>query len=93
MKRGLPMRWITRLACGACCALVAGPAAAQRIEIGKTVMISADAPSDPHGESFLAVNPKNPKNMLAASCRISRGKMGTSGYVSHDGERGIVGVV
>jgi hypothetical protein len=59
--------------------------AVQRIEPGKTVTISADAPSDPHGESFLAINPKNPANMLAASCRISKGKMGTSGYVSQDG--------
>lgn len=61
------------------------PAAAPRIEIGKTVTISSDALADPHGESFLAVNPKNGKNMLAASCRIQGGKMGTSAYVTRDG--------
>ena len=80
MRRG---RWPAFGA--AAIALLAPPAAAQKIEVGKTVTISADAPSDPHGESFLAVNPKNPKNMLAAVCRISKGKMGTSGYVSRDG--------
>jgi hypothetical protein len=73
------------LAAAAAAALLAPPAAAQKIEIGKTVTISSDAPADPHGESFLAVNPKDPKNMLAVSCRIAKGKMGTSGYVSRDG--------
>jgi photosystem II stability/assembly factor-like uncharacterized protein len=62
-------------------------ASAATIEPGKTVTISTDAPSDPHGESFLAINPKNPANMLAASCRISKGKAGSSAYVSHDGGR------
>jgi hypothetical protein len=62
------------------------PAAAPpKIEVGRTVTISSDAPSDPHGESFLAINPKNGKNMLAASCRIQGGKMGTSAYVTRDG--------
>jgi len=79
----VPARWTVLGA--AVIALLAPPAAAQRIEIGRTVTISSDAPADPHGESFLAVNPKNPKNMLAVSCRIGKGKMGTSGYVTHDG--------
>ena len=79
----LRARWTVLGAAAA--ALLAPPAAAQKIEIGRTVTISSDAPSDPHGESFLAINPKNPKNMLAASCRIAKGKMGTSGYVTHDG--------
>jgi hypothetical protein len=65
--------------------LLSHPLAAQAITPGRTVTISADAPADPHGESFLAVNPKNPKNQLAAVCRISKGKMGTSAYVTHDG--------
>lgn len=63
----------------------AAPAAPPKIEIGRTVTISADAPADPHGESFLAINPKNGRNMLAASCRIHAGKMGTSAYVTRDG--------
>ena len=64
-----------------------GPGAARppRIEVGRTVTVSSDAPSDPHGESFLAINPRNGKNMLSVSCRIHAGKMGTSGYVSRDG--------
>ncbi|MFN2385683.1 MAG: sialidase family protein, partial [Thermoanaerobaculia bacterium] len=83
------MPWLSRIACAAgwvfLAVFVAHAAPAQKIEVGKTVTISADVPADPHGESFLAVNPKNGKNMLAVSCRISRGEMGTSGYVSHDG--------
>src|ERR1700756_3527622 len=73
------------IAVGAACVVFSPALAAQPITIGKTVTISADVPSDPHGESFLAVNPKDPKNMLAVSCRIAGGKMGTSGYVSRDG--------
>ena len=59
--------------------------AAQQINVGPTVVISADAPNDPHGESFIAINPKNSKNILAASCRISKEGAGNSAYVSHDG--------
>jgi hypothetical protein len=72
---------IAHLATAAAAAGVEPP----KIEVGRTVAISSDAPSDPHGESFLAVNPKNGKNMLAASCRIHAGKMGTSAYVTRDG--------
>ena len=59
--------------------------AAQKIAVGPTVTISADAPADPHGESFLAINPKNPKNQLATACRIHQGDRGSSAYVTHDG--------
>jgi hypothetical protein len=83
---------VTRSAAAALAALflalpaLAAPATpAPKIEIGPTVTISSDVPSNPHGESFLAVNPKNGKNMLAASCRIQGGKMGTSAYVTRDG--------
>lgn len=62
-------------------------ATAQPIAVGPTVTISSDAPADPHGESFVALNPKNPGNLLATACRIHDGRMGTSAYVSHDGGR------
>lgn len=42
-----------------------------QITVGPTTIISADAPNDPHGESFFAVNPKNSNDQIAASCRIS----------------------
>jgi hypothetical protein len=57
---------------------------AQRITIGPTVTISADAPTEPHGESFLAINPKNPNNLLAATNVVRKTGAGTSAYVSHD---------
>jgi hypothetical protein len=58
---------------------------AQRIDVGETVTISADAPHDPHGESFFAINPKNPKNMIATSCVVRSSGSGSVGYVTHDG--------
>jgi len=58
---------------------------AQQVGVGPTVTISADAANDPHGESFIAINPKNSKNLLAASCRIGRDGAGIAAYVSHDG--------
>lgn len=60
---------------------------AQNIKVGPTVMISADAPTDPHGESFFAINPKNSNDQIAASCRISDAGSGVSGYVTHDAGR------
>ncbi|MEO8430643.1 MAG: sialidase family protein [Acidobacteriota bacterium] len=58
---------------------------APSIAIGPTVTISSDAPADPHGESFLAINPKNSRNQVATACRIHDGKAGSSAYVTHDG--------
>jgi hypothetical protein len=73
--------YLTLLLCLPTCHLLA----AQKIEVGPTVTISADAPADPHGESFFAVNPGNSKDQIAGSCRISNKGMGVSGYVTHDG--------
>jgi len=69
-------------------ALVAGTALLvghAQITVGPTTTISADAPNDPHGESFFAMNPKNSNDQIAASCRISDQRAGVSGYISHDG--------
>lgn len=63
------------------------PLRGQTIRVGPTVTISTDAPTDPHGESFFAVNPKNPQNQIAASCRISDSGPGVSGYVTFDNGR------
>jgi hypothetical protein len=66
----------------------AGPArlAATQIEVGPTVPISIDAGRDEHGESVLAINPRNPRNLLAATNVVRQGgAFGTSAYVSHDG--------
>ncbi|HEY3929108.1 MAG TPA: sialidase family protein [Candidatus Koribacter sp.] len=67
---------------GICCFCTIGFA---QIAVGPTTIISADAPTDPHGESFFAVNPKNSNDQIAASCRISDKGPGVSGYVTHDG--------
>jgi hypothetical protein len=58
---------------------------AQRISVSKTVVISADAPTNAHGESFLAINPRDPNNLLAASNVVRESGTGTSAYVSRDG--------
>ncbi len=63
------------------------PVFGQKVSVGPTVTISADAPTDPHGESFFAVNPRSPDNQIAASCRISDRGMGVSGYVTFDDGR------
>ncbi len=69
------------LACAVMCHVVL----AQKIAVGPTLTISAEAPTDPHGESFFAINPKDSNDQIAASCRISDSGMGVSGYVTHDG--------
>ena len=75
------MRRSSLAACVACLFPLLG--IAQPIRVGKTVTISADAAAEPHGESFLAINPRNGRNMLAATCKITGdGKMGTSAYVT-----------
>jgi hypothetical protein len=58
-----------------------------QITVGPTMTISSDAPGDPHGESFFAINSKNSDDQIAASCRISDKGPGVSGYVTHDGGR------
>lgn len=59
----------------------------QNIAVGPTETVSADAPNDPHGESFFAINPTNSNDQIAASCRINDSGSGVSGYVTHDAGR------
>lgn len=60
------------------------PGFCQKIKVGATVTVSTDASTDPHGESFYAINPKNSNDQIAASCRISDSGSGVSGYTTHD---------
>src|SRR5690348_5114624 len=75
------------LAAGSVLALPLAPPrlAGQRITVGNTVHVSADAPSDPHGESFLAIDPRNSRNLIAATNVARKSGAGTSAYASHDG--------
>ncbi len=40
------------------------------ITLGRGVLVSSDAPTIPHAETFLALNPKEPAQMLATVDRI-----------------------
>jgi hypothetical protein len=56
------------------------------IVLGPSVQISADNPTAPHAESFLALNPKNPAQLVASSIVFGPGEH-TAVYVSRDGGR------
>src|SRR5262244_2922431 len=84
MSREFLTRHLNIFGLSALCLCVPRQLAAQQISIGPTVTISSDAPADPYGESFLAVNPKNSKNQLVTSCRIGKDGMGSAAYVTHD---------
>ncbi len=85
MLQNLAQGVVKILFLGALCLCIPRHIRAQRISIGPTVTISSDAPADPYGESFLAVNPKNSKNQLATSCRIGKDGMGSAAYITYDG--------
>src|SRR5713226_3547256 len=58
------------------------------IVIGPSVHISADNPTAPHAESFLALDPKNPSQLIASSIVYEPGKaLPASVYVSRDAGR------
>jgi hypothetical protein len=57
------------------------------ILLGSSVHISADNPTAPHVESFLALNPTNPSQLVATSI-VSEGEVGgVALYVSRDAGR------
>src|ERR1043166_15507 len=66
----------------------AGSAAAQTatIRMGRSTLVSGDAPTVPHAETFLAVNPRDARNLIAAST-ILQGGWRDAVYASHDGGR------
>jgi len=57
------------------------------IILGPSVQISADRPNAPHVESFLAISPKDPHQMLASSISFENGVAICVVYSSHDGGR------
>jgi hypothetical protein len=62
-----------------------GPTAGPAIIVGPSVHVSADAPDAPHVESFLAINPVNPSQLVASSIVGTPGENGAAVYVSRDG--------
>src|SRR5689334_7056657 len=65
---------------------VIAQSSSQSIRVILSSQISTAHPKRPHIESFLAVDPRNPKHMIAASM-VERpsGQLGTDVYVSFDG--------
>jgi hypothetical protein len=62
------------------------PVVAQAIlSAGKPVTISSAVPTEPHGEPFLAINPRNPLNMLASASKGTADGFRGALYVTHDG--------
>jgi len=71
----------------ALCALAASPqvyAETATLSPGATTVISHTV-NAPHAEPYLAVNPKNPANILATSLTIRNGEFGSVVYASFDG--------
>jgi hypothetical protein len=58
------------------------------ISISAGVNISADSTANPHAESFLAVNPRDPRSMLATSIAIENNSTVSALYLSTDGGKG-----
>jgi hypothetical protein len=57
------------------------------ITINHSAHISTDAPSSPHFECFIAVNPRNPNNIVATTYSIRHGHYDSPVYVSFDAGR------
>ncbi len=55
------------------------------ITVSPGTEISSDRPADPHAETFLAINPRNPNNLIATSIAIENGHAGSAVYASFDG--------
>jgi hypothetical protein len=58
-----------------------------QIKITTSATISTDAPTEPHAEPYLAVNPRNPRNLVVAAIRAAPGVYGNVIYTTHDGGR------
>ena len=54
------------------------------IAVRSTVQISTDEPTSRHVESWLAINPRDPHNLIAASMVFGE-PSGVAAYASHDG--------
>jgi hypothetical protein len=56
------------------------------LQIGAPVLVSSDAPSVRHAETVLAVNPRDPLNLIVAAIRLAD-PMHTVVYATHDAGR------
>jgi hypothetical protein len=65
----------------------APPRARPAIEVVESRAISTDNAKAPHAETFAAINPANPKNLLATSHVVEDGDMRSAVYASLDGGR------
>ena len=65
-------RWAVMVAFvfGGCSAMAVGPAT-RPITVESTTVLSSDAPRTPHVESWLAANPRDPKNLIAVTDAIN----------------------
>jgi hypothetical protein len=63
------------------------PAQTPRLAVLSSSPISAADPRSPHAETFAAVNPRNPQNIVAASLAIESGQMASAVYFTLDGGR------
>src|SRR5688572_54684 len=59
--------------------------AQSRITIGTSTHVSTDARKVPHAETFVAVNPRNSRNIIAAASTVSREGWHNVVYSSSDG--------
>src|SRR5687767_15644991 len=65
----------------------AGAQSGSGIRILSSHQISTDSRSNPHVESFIAVNPRNPRNLIAAAMAFVKGENVSFPYASFDGGR------
>src|SRR5262245_26814544 len=63
------------------------PAADASLRVLRSAVISADNAANPHVESHLAVNPRDPAHLLATSMVSEGGDSSSHVYVSRDGGR------
>jgi hypothetical protein len=91
IRRGIVAR-ATAAALISAATIIARTTAAQSnapaIHVVRSHQVSTAHPSRPHVESFLAVDPRDSKHMIAASMvGLPTGQLGTSVYVTFDGGR------
>jgi len=64
---------------------VAAPQSTPGISVSPGTHISSDSPNAPFVETFLAINPVDPQNLIAASIVGTNGSTGSRVYASRDG--------
>jgi hypothetical protein len=64
---------------------IASSASAQSITVGRSGDISRDEPNSTFGETWIAVNPRNPGNVIASGIRLGHSRWQSIPYSSADG--------